>query len=263
MKTCFFVAFTFLMGIHSAWSQISPPGLDGTKAATWAAVGINQTINKKWNVVGYVGEARQSDPDNLSLLKKQAILVLNQETYWTIDSNWQLAFCTSFRLQSLYQHAYSPQEDIATLRDEIRYYTRLFYKHQVGKAALSYSFRPEYRSFYNSIQKPEHKFATELRFRLKVQLNAPIGQSKNNSYIIANEWLTATDHRAVEDGNDWSPYHFTENRLTTYIRHKFDNSPMLLDIGLMHQVFVKEGKLNYIPYLSLDLLFTNPFAKKK
>lgn len=263
MRICLLLLLCYLFGNQSTFGQLSPPGIDGAKAVSWTAVGINQAITKKWAINSYVGESRQSDPDNLSLLRKQAILVLNQETYWTIDSHWRLAFCTSFRLQNLYKHESPFKEDSPSLRDEIRYYTRLFYKHQIRKVILSYSFRPEYRTFYNSIQRPEHKYASELRLRMKVQISTPIRESKKYSAIIANELLTATDHYPIEDGANWSPYHFTENRFSTYLQYKFNNLPIVLDIGMMHQIFQKEGKLNYIPYLSLDLLFINPFSKKK
>jgi hypothetical protein len=245
-----------LIVLRTGFAQISPPGLDGANAVAWAAVGFNQSWSKKWSSSIYTGGSFQSNPDNFRPLEKPAIFVLNQETYYSFNNHWQLALCASLRTQKIYMDdpPYTPTDP--AWKNEIRYYARLFYRHQQGRWALAYSFRPEVRTFYTTSWDRWTPSPEELRFRWKAQ-GGYILNWHANTLILANEILFATD----QNQQSWTPVSFTEDRFSTYIRHAFKKPEVLLDVGLMHQVWEENG-LHYTTYLAIDLLFQNPFSKK-
>jgi len=250
--------FVALAGI--ACGQISPPGIDGAKVVGWGAIGFNQQLSSKWSITAYAGGSRQSDPDNTHLMQKTAIMVLNQESLYSFNSHWQLAFCNSIRMQDIYAEEKPFELEQPGIRNELRYYLRLFYRHSYKRLNFSYNFRPEYRNFYTS-DWDKWKTPLELRFRLKGQVNIPLNQSKSNQLIVANELLTVTDHYQA---GGWSKYHFTEDRFTNYFRHTFTKPSLVVDLGVMHQFWKEKtgSKLHYTAYLSVDLLFQNPFGMR-
>jgi Protein of unknown function (DUF2490) len=172
--------------------------------------------------------------------------------------------CNSIRIQDIYAETKPFELEHPGIRNELRYYLRLFYRHTYKRLAFSYNFRPEYRNFYTSDWNA-WKTPLELRFRLKGQVNIPLNVSKSNQLIIANELLTVTDHYGTASGNGWSSYRFTENRFTNYFRHTFTKPALNVDLGIMHQFWKEKtsSRLHYTAYLSIDLLFQNPFGKSK
>jgi len=190
-------------------------------------------------------------------------MVFNQETYYSFNPHWQLAFCNSIRIQDIYAEEKPYELEHPGIRNELRYYLRLFYRHSYKRLNFSYNFRPEYRTFYTS---DWDKWSTpvELRFRLKAQVGIPINESKSNQIILANELLTVMDHYGPSKNNQWSSYHFTEDRLTNYFRHSFSKPAIVVDLGVMHQFYKQNPTthLHYTAYLAFDVLFQNPFGKK-
>ena len=247
--------------VSVAFGQISPPGIDGAKVVGWGAIGFNQQLSRKFSITVYAGGSRQSDPDNTRLARKAAIMVFNQETLYSFNSHWQLAFCNSIRIQDIYSDESPYDLEHPGIRNELRYYLRLFYRHSYKRLNFSYNFRPEYRNFYTSNW---DKWSTpmELRFRLKGQVNIPLNQSKSNQIIVANELLTVTDHY---NSGEWSKYHFTEDRFSNYFRHTFSKPSVVVDLGIMHQFWKEKtgSHLHYTAYLAFDILFQNPFGKRK
>jgi hypothetical protein len=248
--------FAFFGLFLQANGQISPPGLDDTQAAAWGAVGFTQQAGKRWQSTFYIGAARESGSGNYSLLSKPAISVISLEQGYRFNDHWQLAGGISYRRQSMYED--TPARDMEReIRSEARYYARLYYRHSLGRINMTWSFRPEYRTYYG------HHHAwdpvpVELRFRFKVQASIPFGNDDANQFVVGNEWLTATDHRVhAGETPHWTHYAFTEDRLTTYFRHTFKKPSVLVDVGLMYQVRPREG---LITHLAFDLIFVNPFG---
>src|ERR1700755_774923 len=125
-----FAIFCSFLGISAcSLAQISPPGIDGAKVVGWGAVGFSQQLSKKFSITVYAGGSRQSDPDNTKLTSKAAILVLNQETLYSFNQHWQLAFCNSIRIQDIYSEVSPYELEHPGIRNELRYYLRLFYRH--------------------------------------------------------------------------------------------------------------------------------------
>lgn len=259
------IATLFLLLTTSAYAQISPPGIDGAQAVAWGAIGFNQPLSKKWSITVYGGGARQSDPDTKNPFSKSAILVINQESLYAFNNRWQLALCTSFRKQNIYSHESPYELDSPSVRKELRYYLRLYYKHSIRRLSFTYSFRPEYRTFYTG-DWDNWKTDAELRFRLKAQVNIPLSQTNVNQLILANEILTVMDHyNEPVEGKNWSPYHFTEDRFVNFFRHTFKKPDVIFDVGVMHQFWEEKTTqhLHYSAYLSFDILLQHPFGSLK
>lgn len=253
----------FLLTTPTLFAQISPPGLDGTQATGWAAVGFNQELGKKLTLIVYGGLGRMSDPDSWALLHKPSIGVYNQEFQYKFSSRWQLSLAQSFRVQNLYAKKEPYEAQDPAHRYEIRYYARLYHKHNLGRVSATYSFRPEIRTFYTPSWEPASR-PLELRFRLKGQVSVPLNATKNNFIIVANEVLTALTKQRSEVPFDprysWTPYHFTEDRLSIYFRHVFKKADVTLDVGVMEQF--RSGNLaKPVSHLGFDLLFQNPFSR--
>jgi hypothetical protein len=245
-------------------AQISPPGMDDTNAVTWGAAGISQQVGKKWAVKVYAGTARESDPDNWSFLHKQAILVVNQETQYRFNKKWQLALCSSLRKQNRYMAEEPYTASDPSLRDELRYYLRLYYRTTAGKFNIAYSLRPELRFFYDNRGNHWSSSPEEFRLRFKIQASMPLNNDKSNQVIVTNEWLGAMDEKRNSEGElRWSRYVFTEDRLTMYWRHVFKNMRLIFDIGIMHQVKFADKQVEYIPHLAFDFICLNPFGIPK
>src|SRR5690606_29138708 len=94
----------FVLCTLSAYAQISPPGISDANLLFWSAHGVNQKISDKWNISVYTGNSRQSDPDNISLFKKQAIFVINEETTFNFNKTFSASACASYRVQNQYAH---------------------------------------------------------------------------------------------------------------------------------------------------------------
>ena len=258
------VVGVLLLIVFSSKAQVSPPGIEGAKVVGWGAIGLQQQLGKKWSLSFYTGGSRQSDPDNTRLLQKAAIFVVNQETSYTFNQHWRLVFGSSVRIQKIYSDEQPYDLDHPGTRNELRYYLRAFYLHNINRIAMSYSFRPEYRDFYTHAW---DKWSTplELRFRLKGQANIPLNQRKTDQLILANEFLSTIDHYGSDSPGRWTSLHFTEDRLTNYYRHTFQKPALSVDVGVMHQFWKDKAsnQFHYTPYLSLDLLFINPFGHRE
>ena len=236
--------------------QISPPGLDDTKVAFWSAIGVSQKLSDRFNLSVYIGQARQSDPDNFAFIKKQAIYVLNQETTLRVSNSFAMSFCASYRIQNRYddETPYSPADP--ETRNEERYYLRFYYYEKIGNTKLTFSFRPELRLYSSAHHESWVPTDEELRFRLKGQAAVPLG-NPDNQFILANEILSTTDHEKKDMQTHWTAFGFTEDRLSTYFRHTAGK--VITDIGLMHQIGF-DG--DYILHLAVDVILTDPFGKK-
>ncbi|MEJ0029213.1 MAG: DUF2490 domain-containing protein [Bacteroidota bacterium] len=223
-----------------AFSQISPPGLDDTRAVAWGAIGFSQQIGPKWQTTIYLGASRESNPDNYSLLNKPAIAVIDVSGLYRFNDRWSLSGAISFRKQDVYD------VDDMEIRDEIRYYSRLYYRHKIKKISFTYSFRPEFRTYYNSTSVPY-----TYRFRLKAQVAIPLNQSGSNQFILGNEILNVAQPH-------FSDYKYSEDRLTSYFRHTFKKPAVIFDAGFMYQFLAGEG---LITHLAFDVIFLDPFGK--
>jgi len=259
------VVLIFVVHSLPITAQLSPPGLDNTNTVLWTALGINQNIGTKWFNQSYIGFSRCSDPNNNALLSKQAIYVVEQQTYRKFGSHWQLGFCLSLRGQNMYSDDPPYESENPALRREIRYYLRLFYRHQYHRFSFAYSLRPEWRNFYNPDWSNYYSSPKALRYRIKGQVGFAVGQSKKGSIILANELLFVQQEQRQPTGDlTWSQLTWTEDRIATYYRYTLPKKRMVVDIGMMQQLNFKNGSFvsNFV-HLAFDVLFIDPFGKRK
>ena len=133
LRICAFVILYSFLNSDLVFAQVSPPGLNGTKGVSWGAVGFNQALGKRWSAILYAGVSRMSDPDNWSVVKKPAISVYNQEFQYKFNKTWQVSFAQSFRYQNEYEKETPYLESNPAFRYELRYYARIYYRHQLGR----------------------------------------------------------------------------------------------------------------------------------
>lgn len=263
MKSAWSVLALIIVTSSNLIAQISPPGLDDTHVVLWGAFGINQSIGKKWFNQSYVGGSRFSDPNNDALIKKQAIYVVEQQTYRQLGKHWQLGFCLSIRGQNMYLDDPPYEEATPGIRREIRYYLRLFYRHQIGKFSFAYSFRPEWRNFYSPDWSNFYSTPKALRYRAKAQAGLALGDSKSSSIILANEFLFVEVEQRQPAGNlEWNSLAFSEDRISTYYRHTFKKPAVIVDVGIMQQLNFKGATFSSdFVHFAFDVVFVNPFGK--
>lgn len=246
--------------------QITPPGLEGARVVGWVALGFTQTISPRWSLASYVGTSTQSSLANAVFWEKPAISIINQEVAYQFSSHWQLVLAGSLRTQAIYEEEppYDPKDPGA--RYEFRTYARLYYRHRQGKLSWAHSFRPEYRRFYTPDWQDWPK-PLQIRLRWKSQLAVPINADQTTQFIAANEILTAIDRTQGAMANEWqwSRYRLTEDRFALFIRHLLPKPGLWVDVGLMNQLWwdTHSQRLRYTAYLSLDLLFRDPFKKQQ
>lgn len=257
---------SILLGIGTSKAQLTPPGLDGAKAVGWVALGVTQTLSAHWTTTIYAGTSTQSSLANYAFWQKPAISVLNQELAYQFAQHWQVVVGGSLRFQDLYEETppYEPKQP--AVRNEIRAYTRLFFRHtQRTKLSWAHSFRPEYRRFFTPTWQ-EWPNPFQIRLRLKSQLSYPLNATNTTQFIAANEILTTLDRvRSIASQSlSWGPYKLSEDRLSMFIRRVLKKPALTVDAGLMHQFWwdATSQKIRYTTYLSVDFLFRNPLKRK-
>lgn len=245
-----------LLLAYVAQAQLTPPGLDDTNNAFWTALGLSQKISTKWSSSSYIGEGRDSDPDNHRLLTRQAIFVLNEELQYNFNKFWATSMCISYRIQNRYEHVAPFDADEPAVKDETRFYSRLYARPSVGRSQLAFSFRPEYRTYryHHHLWTPIDK---EIRLRLKGQWAIPLNDDKTDQIIFADEVLFASDHMLSPTAERWTHMSYTENRIGTFYRHAFKHPSIVADFGVMQQVGA-DG--DYIAHMAFDIILVDPFG---
>ncbi len=153
--------------------------------------------------------------------------------------------------------------EIPSLRREIRYYLRLFYRHQKGKFSFAYSLRPEWRNFYSPDWSNFYESPKALRYRGKAQVGLALGSSKKSSIILANELLfVQVEQRQPSEISPGLRSLFSEDRLSTYYRHVFKKPSITIDLGMMQQLNFANGKfVNDYVHFAFDCTIHQSFWK--
>ncbi len=251
--------------VNTGIAQITSPAVEGSRLGGWAALGFTQTVGSRLALATYAGMSSQSSLKNYNFLEKPAISIVNQEVSYQFTPHWQAVIAGSARSQLLYEQEAPYERRNPGIRRELRLYARIFFRHKQGKLNWAHSFRPEYRRFYTA---DWQNWITplQLRFRLQSQLSFPLNTAQTTQFVVANELLSAIDKRTVLPATDprWSNYRLTEDRLALFVRHLLPKPGIWVDGGLMNQFRwdVANQKIRYSLYLSVDLVFRDPFSKK-
>ena len=251
--------------VNKGTAQITPPGLDGSRVVGWVALGFTQAINSRLALATYAGTSTQSSLGDYNPLGKPAISVINQEVSYQFTPHWQAVIAGSLRSQALYEEEAPYELKNPGIRQELRTYARLFFRHQHGKINWAHSFRPEYRRFYTANWQ-DWTTPLQIRLRLKSQFSIPLNRNQTTQLVVANELLSVIDKRTVPPAIEsrWSDYRLTEDRLALFVRHLLPKPDLWVDTGLMNQFSwdATNQKIRYTLYLSVDFIFRDPFKKK-
>jgi hypothetical protein len=231
-----YIIFVFSLYFHvqNTFSQIGAEA-QGGKMTTWLALGIDQKISKNWLLVTDFGYGRHSDPNNFDLFKRQGLNVVTQDFIFK-PNNWSYAFGIGYWRRNFYSDdaPFDKQTAPFEFRNEVRPYQRVYYHQKINNIKVSHSVRTDYRFYYTQDFKYNWSTPFEFRLRLMESWKIPFTKNLKNWVILVDEGLSAIDRRDPSK-NNWSPYQFTENRLSLYYRRSFFDGDVELDIGMMHQ----------------------------
>ena len=246
-----------LLLVQNVFSQISPPGLGDTNAASWYAMGLRQKLDKanKIESMTYVGVGLKSDDDDYNLDSKPAILVLNEEIYHQLNDNWKLSYAASYRKQKEYNlNEFSEKEEIE-IQQELRAYARISYSKKVGKFKFTQTARQEFRRFVDDDWKNTEN-PLQLRTRFKTQIALNIDQAKKHSLSAGAEILFSS---SIDNATkEWSKFQYKESRFTAAYTFRPKKLPIALSAGYMNNL-IETHKTHAVHYASVDLVWENPF----
>jgi len=248
--TCFFVLETLL-----AFSQISSPGLGKQASVIWLAVGLKEDLDtlSQFQSMTYVGEGRESKDAETTPFKHQGIFVVNQEFYNHFRKHWQYSVALSYRKQNEYVASPPYKENTPSFKQEFRLYGRYMFLQQWDRLKLALTVRQEFRKFYDPAFHPWHE-NTQLRSRLKAQTTIYLSANKVHRLTFGGEILFTKSKLTGEDA--WSDFKYSESRLTGFYSIAPKGSSFIYSIGYMDDVVDERN----VPYLSLDVIFKNPFG---
>lgn len=248
--------FMFSIGILSCTAQISPPGLGTTQTAFWSAVGVKQKLDTRNSSVTYIGIGRISDPEgDADPFKKQAILVLNEEIYHKINSNWQYSYALSYRRQDQYEHERPYRAETPSIQQEFRSYGRISYTAAVGEVKVKSTLRQEVKKFYTP-DFGEVEDGLQLRSRFKTQATVALDGDHENSLLGSAEALFS-----ISDDNmqGWGDYEYKESRFCLYYSYTPHTIPVVFDVGYMNDLAGHGHHLKDSNYLAVDIILENVF----
>jgi hypothetical protein len=241
----------------------------GGQLTFWGALGLDQAIGKKWTSVTDIGYGRHSDPDNLQIFQRQGLNVLTQDFVYKPNTHWKFAFSFGYWRRNAYDDIppYEQRAKPYQFRNEVRPFQRIYYLHTINRVKISHAFRTDYRFYYNQDFSDRWSTPFEFRARYLQAWKFPLDKEQKNWFILNDEVLTAVDKYSASlisvKGTTWSPYQFTENRLSFYYRRTLGGR-IDLDIGLMHQYWRERPGVNtfQISYnLMFDIIIRNPFKQ--
>lgn len=238
-------------------AQLSPPGLGTTKTAFWSAIGVSQKLDAKNSSMTYIGLGRISDPEGDSNpIKKQSILVLNQEFYHKFARKWQYSYALSYRRQDKYESEAPYELKSPAIQQEFRLYGRLTYTTKFGTVKWKNTVRQEARKFFTPDFEEVHN-GIQLRTRFKTQANVPLDNDSGNSLIGSAEALFAVND---DSHTGWDTFGYKESRFCLYYQHAMHSAPITFDIGYMNDLMGGHGQhLKDANYLAVDIIFENIF----
>lgn len=262
MKRIFGILLT-LSVIHFSTAQISPPGLGKAHSASWFAFGIRQELDttkgKGWQSVSYVGMGRKSNPNNINLFFKPAILVINQEFYHQFHSNWQYSMALSYRRQDEYLDSEPYTHDRTRIQQEFRLYGRLSYLLKTPRLKFVPTIRQEFRKYFTpDFKNPAETFQARSRFRLQLSVN--LDKKKIHRLIFSSEFLFATSQKM--NVAKWTNFAYKESRFSLYYSYDPLSIPFIFSFGYMHNLVGVKNPFS-VHYLAIDVVLENPFKLKK
>jgi hypothetical protein len=267
---CFCFLF-LLISREQGFSQIGAEA-QGGKVSLWTALGIDQKISERWLSVTDMGYGRHSDPNNSAFLKRQGLNVLTQDFIYKANKHWSFSVSMGYWRRNVYDDnlPYDARNYPQQFRNEVRPYQKTYYHHAVKNMKVTHVLRTDYRFYFD--QTFNHRWPTPFEFRARYLQSWKISltKDKKNFIIPIDEVLTGVDKYsatvAQQKNSKWSPYQFTENRLSLYYRRSLFEQKIDIDIGMMYQYWRdKPGVSTFnISYnIMFDIIIKEPFDWKK
>lgn len=255
MNTRLLTLFVSLIFSITAFGQLTPPGLGETETAFWSAAGVSQKLDEKNTSKTYVGSGYISGKGSINPFNAPSIIVLNQEFYHKLNSNWQYSYALSYRRQHEYDEAFEASEEIG-IKQEFRVYGRIGYTYHFGSLKWSATLRQEVRKFYTDdfANVPD---ALQLRTRLKTQLTLPLDAGGRNSIIGSAEVLFAV---ANDTNQGWNKPDYKESRFCLYYSYSPKDHSVTFDVGYMNDVIGYGSNTADVSYLAMDIIIKDPFS---
>ena len=243
--------------------QISPPGLGNAKTALWVAGGLRNNLDSAGRVqsMSYVGMGRMSDPDNYNLVGKHAILVLNEEVYHQFHPHWQYSLALSYRWQMEYEDLAPYAAADPASKQEFRVYGRYSYSWKNKRFKVAGTARQELRKFF-APDFEDWEESWQLRSRLRGQLTVNLNKGQGHRLTLSAEALASVGMARGAWGA-WGRFGYKESRLGVYYTVKPEGGRLLYSVGYMNNVLGKFGDLKGVHYLSLDVVWENPFGGRR
>lgn len=271
-KTAIIIIIFFAVFLYrKTFAQIGAEA-QGGKLTMWTAIGVDQELSEKWTSVTDFGYGRHSDPDNYDLTKRLGLNVFTQDFVFKPHEHWGYVFSFGYWRRNFYadDEPFDARITPYSFRNEIRPYQKVFYTHYIHSIKVTHLLRTDNRFYYNQNFNDQWPTPFEFRLRYMETWRFPLTANKKNWFIAIDEVLSAIDNyskttRALS-GKKWSPYQFTENRLSAYYRRTLGDKKIDLDFGVMHQYWRDKPGVNTfnVSYnLMFDIIIYDPFGKKK
>jgi len=261
----------FLLVNSKIFSQIGAEA-QGGKVSLWTALGIDQKISKRWLSVTDIGYGRHSDPNNTAIVKRQGLNVVTQDFIYKANTHWYFSISMGYWKRNFYTDnmPYDAGNYPQQFRNDIRPYQKTYYYHSIKDVVITHVFRTDYRFYYDQAFNERWTTPFEFRARYLQSWKIPITKNKKNFIIPIDEVLTAIDKYsatvAKQKNSKWSPYQFTENRLSLYYRRSLLNNKIDIDLGVMYQYWRDKSGVsafNTSYNVMFDIIIKEPFDWKK
>lgn len=255
MKSILIYIFLFTTSILQA--QISPPGMGDIAHASWFALGLKQSLNESESVesMTYLGLGYSKMNETDELYNDPAIIVINQEFYHQLNTNWKLSYAASYRNQWEKNIDLDSDNNPREKQREMRLYSRISYTTNLGKVRLTQTARQEARKFVDENWKnTENHF--QLRSRLKTQAAVNLDEDNQHALTAGAEVLFSTSKNNLS--HDWSKFKYKESRFTFFYTYHPKETPIAISLGYMNNL-IKNTSTHSVHYASFDVVWENPF----
>ncbi len=152
--------------------------MGGRDFGLWTALAVKQNLDTTGNrkIIAYLGNGRLSAPGNNLPTVRQGILVANAEYFQRFHPRFMFSTALSYRFHNEYRDPPHGAGE-TSLRQEYRFYARLYYLLETRRMQFALVFRQEFRLFStvdfvlsNEVLQPRSRFRAELAAYLDSKL---------------------------------------------------------------------------------------------
>jgi hypothetical protein len=243
----------------SAEAQITPPGLGDAQTATWAALGLKQSLDasERRQYASYVGFGATSEHAPFDPSEHPNIFVFNHELFDHFRPHFQYSLGLSYRRQDSFERKGEALREKHV--QEARMYGRFSFVLDHRRLKLVSTFRPELRGFVGLDFGPAQEPA-QVRLRFKTQLAVRLDASGEHRVLAAAEALAATSRERRQRAR-WSALSYRESRFSLFYSVRASRQ-LTVDLGYMNDLLNHDAPLTSVHYVALDLIWIDPFRRR-